>query len=49
MLFLSSFLQYAITFAVLVAIGILGAFVGIRLRKRKNERLTGEQKADTEK
>lgn len=40
--FLSSFLQYAVTFVILAAIGVLGAFLGVRLRKRKNARLMEE-------
>lgn len=49
--FLSSFLQYAVTFVILAAIGVCGAFLGVRFRKRKNARLAEEadiQKMDDE-
>ena len=43
MAFLGSFLQYAVTFVVLVAIGVVGALIGVRLRKRKNAKLAQEK------
>ena len=39
MAFLASFLQYVIILIVLACVGILGGFIGSRLRKKKNASL----------
>lgn len=39
MAFLASFLQYVIILIILACVGILGGFVGSRLRKNKNAKL----------
>jgi len=39
MAFLASFLQYVIIMIILAFVGVLGGFVGSRLRKKKNASL----------
>lgn len=42
MAFLMCIFQYLLIMAVLCAIGIVGAFIGIKLRKNKNEKIEKE-------
>lgn len=42
MAFLSVLLQYVVELLILAAIGGLGAFIGIRLRKKKDAKLAME-------
>jgi uncharacterized membrane protein YfcA len=43
MAFLLCIVQYLIEMILLVAIGCLGAFIGIKLRKRKDAKVAAEQ------
>jgi hypothetical protein len=45
--FLMCILQYIIEMIVLLAVGLLGAFIGIRLRKNKDAKNAAEQTAAT--
>ncbi|MDE6892031.1 MAG: hypothetical protein K2P30_01745 [Lachnospiraceae bacterium] len=41
-LFLNSFLSYLLVMAVIVVLGGIAIFIGIKLRKNKNKQLEGE-------
>lgn len=41
-LFLNSFLSYLLLMAVIVVLGGIAIFIGIKLRKNKNKQLEGE-------
>ncbi len=42
MAFLASLLQYVVIFIILAGIGVLGGFLGVKLRKRKDAKLAEE-------
>lgn len=44
-LFLNSFLSYLLLMAVIVVLAGIAIFIGIKMRKRKNEQLENESKA----
>lgn len=43
-LFLNSFLSYLLLMAVVVVLGGVAIFIGIKLRKNKNKQLEGENR-----
>ena len=44
--FLSSFISYLLEMIILVAIGLLGGFIGVSLRKKKNAKEEAFASAD---